>query len=574
VEEYQEEIEFTRFLFYEGTAFIKYGGEYNRYQSEISGKDQFKHVRYYDVRIKNIKQLKEVQYKEWDKLFQLSSLQGEVIADYNGEEYTLDTDVLYIEKALELTHNQVEGEELHGFFKSVKVCFKMNRPETAIVCKKDFPSGKEEQRDDGLYKEFYTGEYEDEVNNICATEWRNVSIPFPPEPPTPTPEPPAPTPTPTPTPPTPPPPTTGCTDGCSDAIGWLLILALASIPIWLAIAFQSFMPILFGIGIPLLFYGLAGLLTIAERFPKITSFIGTWLLRLFGLLIVLSLLNGIVSLFTHRSASTPKQQEYSKEKNWELEHIDPEGTYDGGNNNGNNTNETKDQTKGIRSKIKVKLKWKSLNGKNYEGEYGLYKDEIAASRANINQLKNRNYSTYNPVYKSIYNKDKEYLDEVYLMLDSIQESNKLSRREFANVITTMVQSIEYVLILDVGCNDASLYQNKEISEMLRAGVKCDGYAPYGIKTPMEFLSTMKGDCDTRTLLLYTLFKHYKYKVAIINSEFYGHSMLGLSQNASWGAYKKHNDVKYYFWETTNEGYSLGKLPAEMGNLNFWQIEIN
>ena len=570
MEEYQEEIEFTRFLFYEGTAFIKYGGEYNRYQSEKSGKDQFKHVRYYDVRIKNIKQLKEVQYKEWDKLFQLSNLQGEVIADYKGEEYALDTDVLYIEKALELTHNQVEGEELHGFFKSVKVCFKMHRPETRVVCKKDFPSGNEEQRENGLYKEFYTGEYEDEVNNICATEWRNVTV----EPSTPRKattsaattvvEAEAPR----------PPESAGCKAGCSDAIGWILILAVASIPIWLAIAFQSFMPILFVIGIPLLFYGLAGLLTIAERFPKITSFIGTWLSRLFGLLIVLALLNGIISLFTHRSASTAKQKEYSKEKNWEFEHIDPDETYDGGNNNGNNSNGTTDQTNVIRSKIKVKLKWKSLNGKKYEGEYGLYKDEIASSSANIQQLKRRNYFSYAPVYNSIYKKDKEYLDEVYDMLDSIQETNELSRREFANVITTMVQSIEYVLILDVGCNDASLYQNKEISEMLRAGVKCDGYAPYGIKTPTEFLSTMKGDCDTRTLLLYTLFKHYKYKVAIINSQFYGHSMLGLSQNSSWGAYKKYNDVKYYFWETTNEGYSLGKLPSEMGNLNFWQIEIN
>jgi hypothetical protein len=45
--------------------------------------------------------------------------------------------------------------------------------------------------------------------------------------------------------------------------------------------------------------------------------------------------------------------------------------------------------------------------------------------------------------------------------------------------------------------------------------KCDGYERFGINTPVEFIATLQGDCDTRTLLLYTILAHYGYDVALM-----------------------------------------------------------
>ena len=220
------------------------------------------------------------------------------------------------------------------------------------------------------------------------------------------------------------------------------------------------------------------------------------------------------------------------------------------------------------------MKWKDLENNRYEGIYSLYKDEIADSRSKLEQLKGQNLNSFTSVYASIYNTDKNYLGDLYHMLDSIRVKKRQNNLQFANTIVSMVQSIDYVLILEQDCDDPSVLRDNELRKMRESGVPCVGYAPYGLKTPTEFLSGLKGDCDTRTLLLYTIFNHYNFEVAILNSEYYGHSMLGLSVPGAVGVYKSMNGIKYYFWETTSKGYGIGQLPQENGVLNYWKIELN
>lgn len=160
------------------------------------------------------------------------------------------------------------------------------------------------------------------------------------------------------------------------------------------------------------------------------------------------------------------------------------------------------------------------------------------------------------------------------MLDSVRISNQQNKINFAYTIVSMIQNIDYVLILDRSCNDKTVLRNEQIRKMLQSGIPCDGNAPYGIKTPLEFLTSFNGDCDTRTLLLYTILKHYSYDVAIINSQFYGHSMLGLNIEGARGMYKFNNGVKYYFWETTSMNCYLGELGNTMQNINYWKIMLN
>ncbi len=50
----------------------------------------------------------------------------------------------------------------------------------------------------------------------------------------------------------------------------------------------------------------------------------------------------------------------------------------------------------------------------------------------------------------------------------------------------------------------------------------------GVYAPVEFVSNLRADCDTRTVMIYTLLSRFNYDVAILNSEKYRHSVLGLN----------------------------------------------
>jgi hypothetical protein len=89
---------------------------------------------------------------------------------------------------------------------------------------------------------------------------------------------------------------------------------------------------------------------------------------------------------------------------------------------------------------------------------------------------------------------------------------------------------------------------------------------------VEFLMNLKGDCDTRTLLLYSIFTHYNYDVALLSSEFYGHSILGINLPINGLSYNYSNQ-NYVLWETTAPNCKPGIIPNEISNLNNWRISL-
>lgn len=620
MEDYQEEIEYTKHLFYKGTAYLKYGGNLNRYQSQKSGINHFEHKRYYDIKITDIHQLSKEEYTNWPKAFQLRTLKGDVIGVHKDENYTLDTDLLYIDKALNLTHNQIEGDEVHGYFESVPVVFKMYRPEKITICIKGIATGNEELREDGLYKEITTGEFNlDKIT--CATQWfKDGEEPVPCEEGKPTgnkenknkcyrleyysgklnidgetcetiwgewicecvqdewtgnekeeggwiwreyfnsdcttiwkqykkPE---------------------ITDpigpGCLTYLPFIIAILWAALCCYWAVKYGSFMPILFGIGIPLFLAGFGYAINFLGRFSLGIGRLFKWIMNLLTFLFILFLLNGLISFFTN---SHWGGDGVPVDTSWDHQEVLPE---DQGNES--NVIDTDDGRKIQRDKITVKLKWKDLRNNRYEGQYSIYKDDIASSSTNIQNLKTQNLNSFRSVYAKIFEEDKNYLGGLFSMLDSIRVNKRQDKLQFANAIVSMVQSIDYVLILEEDCNDPSVMVSNQYRQMILSGIKCDGQAPFGIKTPTQFLSDLKGDCDSRTLLLYTIFKHYNYDVAIINSDYYGHSMLGLNIQGANGVFKAMNGRRYYFWETTSKGFGIGELPNETGVLNYWKIELN
>jgi hypothetical protein len=169
---------------------------------------------------------------------------------------------------------------------------------------------------------------------------------------------------------------------------------------------------------------------------------------------------------------------------------------------------------------------------------------------------------WNGVYIQIYNEQKNDLNSIITSLKSLQKDKVLNRNQFARVIVSLVQDIPYTLVLsEQKCEDQIEYEGPCVS-----GVK------YGIYTPIEFLSNLKGDCDTRTLLLYTILKQFEYNPIILTSKEYAHSMLALDIQAS-GDFILHNGRKHYFWETTASGWDVGVLPPTTRNKNYWKKTV-
>ncbi|WP_178988654.1 hypothetical protein [Winogradskyella schleiferi] len=180
---------------------------------------------------------------------------------------------------------------------------------------------------------------------------------------------------------------------------------------------------------------------------------------------------------------------------------------------------------------------------------------------------------YNFLLKRLYQESRESLYFVYKSLDSIKSRNNISKNDFPDVIVSMVQHIPYVAILNESCNPFD-YQDESLRKLLQHN-PCQGYVKYGLKSPSEFLKDLKADCDSRTLFLFTILKHYGYNVAIFGSDHYKHSLLGIQlpiviENTTS---INHNGKDYYLWETTSKGFKIGEISQDLQNTNYWNLNI-
>lgn len=218
--------------------------------------------------------------------------------------------------------------------------------------------------------------------------------------------------------------------------------------------------------------------------------------------------------------------------------------------------------------------WQDYDGNNYEGYYQIKASDFNNAHYYKNNLKiyQTDKRSYDEMIYRLKEYDKNKLNGLYKLLDSIRDTNKLDKVQFAEVVVSFVQDIPYTLILDNGCN-ASLYNDEFTRNYLSSpNARCEGNQKFGINTPIEFLANLNGDCDTRTLLLYTVLSHYDYDVALLCSEQYGHSILGINLPINGTAYN-YNGQRYVVWETTAPDIRPGILSREFSNLNNWRISI-
>lgn len=213
------------------------------------------------------------------------------------------------------------------------------------------------------------------------------------------------------------------------------------------------------------------------------------------------------------------------------------------------------------------ISWSDYDNRTYFGDFKFKYMDYIKSKENKEEIIP---FSEKELYSSLKNFDSNKLDLIYSTLQKIKNDNNLNRNRFAEVVVSLIQSIPYSYNIPGNCNGddiPSAYKNDIIS-----GVPCISNVRHDILTPLEFFYLQKGDCDSRTVLIYTILKRFGYDIVILNSELYGHSMIGINIPA-YGKYKLINGKKYYFWETTNTGWSVGKLPPKNWNISKWYLAL-
>jgi hypothetical protein len=218
--------------------------------------------------------------------------------------------------------------------------------------------------------------------------------------------------------------------------------------------------------------------------------------------------------------------------------------------------------------------WKDYKNTTYTGRYWLMSSDLSTSsrfRNNLN-ISVDDETTYDEMLYRIKEHDKDLLQGVYQMFDSLKDSRHLNSISTAEMIVSFVQDFPFVLLLSNDC-DPGLYENSFVEEFLTENPSlCRGFEKYGIYAPVEYLYFQEGDCDTRTTLLYTLLSHYNYDVCILSSELYSHSILGINLPFSGVTYKQGNE-RFVIWETTFPETGPGLLYPDIADMNNWRISL-
>lgn len=218
--------------------------------------------------------------------------------------------------------------------------------------------------------------------------------------------------------------------------------------------------------------------------------------------------------------------------------------------------------------------WKDYNNRSYEGNIWVRTSDYrnASLYKNNFNIQDNTFEGYNELVYRLKEHDKSNLQGVMQLFDSIRIANKMTSKDFAEMIVSFVQDIPYAVVLPYAC-DPDLYADKFIKEYLSdKNSKCDGFEKFGLNSPVEFMATLSGDCDTRTLLIYTVLAHYNYDVTMLSSEYYGHSLIGINLPYEGVAYS-YNGQRYILWETTAPNIQPGIISPEISNLNYWRISL-
>ncbi|MBI4304320.1 MAG: hypothetical protein HY665_08305 [Chloroflexi bacterium] len=133
-------------------------------------------------------------------------------------------------------------------------------------------------------------------------------------------------------------------------------------------------------------------------------------------------------------------------------------------------------------------------------------------------------------------KDDGYIDTLVAQMNSLATQERLNELQKLNLVVTFIQSLPYTV-------------DKETTPY-------DEYARY----PIETLFDAGGDCEDTSILAAAILDRMGYDAAILLLRNARHMALGVSMAGASGSYYEYNGKKYYYVETTGDGWPVGQVP--------------
>jgi hypothetical protein len=229
--------------------------------------------------------------------------------------------------------------------------------------------------------------------------------------------------------------------------------------------------------------------------------------------------------------------------------------------------------------IGKEVNWYDFSNAFYTAKYNTSTSDFKKSTSEQDQLKNKitQYNSsldfYTQFYAGLFEIDQNKIRKIAKIFSDSATKKNMDAAQTAEMVTTFVQEIPYYLVHEGSCNEAMQSGNSFMLEYHQQHKPCLPNIAAGVQSPYEFLHNLKGDCDTRSLLAFSILKELNIASSVWISEAYGHSILGVGVPVGFGIYKNVNGVKHYGVELTAKGFRLGMVAPENNNANNWDVSI-
>lgn len=144
----------------------------------------------------------------------------------------------------------------------------------------------------------------------------------------------------------------------------------------------------------------------------------------------------------------------------------------------------------------------------------------------------------------------------YYISSMIQQINKaaieegFTESEKVNFVIAFVQSLPYTVD--------------------NATTDWDEYPKY----PLETLFERGGDCEDTSILVASLLDRLGYDTCLLLLYNENHCAVGVSITGTYGIYYEHDGKKYYYLETTGDGFEIGDMPSGFTDTRAYIYPIN
>jgi hypothetical protein len=225
------------------------------------------------------------------------------------------------------------------------------------------------------------------------------------------------------------------------------------------------------------------------------------------------------------------------------------------------------------------INWYDFSNEFYSAKYSTSvssfehsNDEQAGLRNKITTY-NSSLEFYTQFYAGLFKIDQEKIRAIAKIFSDSASKKNMDASQTAEMVVTFIQEIPYYLVHEGSCVEAMRSGNSFMRQYHQQNKPCLPNILAGVQSPYEFLHNLKGDCDTRSLLAFSILKELNIAASVWISETYGHSILGVGVPVGHGIHKEVNGVSHYGVELTAKGFRLGMVAPENNNSYNWDISI-